>query len=159
IFFEHQLLYNSLGVVPLDEYTLPIGKADIKREGSDVTVISWSNLIQESLKAAKILEEDGISLEVIDIRTLIPLDIETIVNSIKKTNKAVIFSQPVDQGGFSSYIASKIMENAFDYLDGPVYCISSPNGVPPTAQSLEREFLPNAQKLVRGVKEKFFKGK
>ncbi|MHB8280913.1 MAG: alpha-ketoacid dehydrogenase subunit alpha/beta [Candidatus Humimicrobiaceae bacterium] len=159
MFFEHQLLYNSLGVVPLDEYTLPIGKADIKKEGADVTIISWSNLIHEALKAAKVLEEDGISLEIIDIRTLIPLDIETIVNSIKKTNKAIIFSQPVDQGSFSSYIASKIVENAFDYLDGPVYCISSPNGVPPTAQSLEGEFLPNAQKLVREVKEKFFRGK
>jgi len=145
--------------VPLDEYTLPIGKADIKREGRDVTIISWSNLIHEALKAAKVLEEEGISLEVIDIRTLIPLDIDTIVNSVKKTNKAIIFSQPVDQGSFSSYIASKIMGNAFDYLDGPVYCIGSPNGVPPTAQSLEREFLPNAQKLVREIKEKFFRGK
>jgi len=159
IFFEHQLLYNSLGIVPSDEYVIPIGKADIKREGTDVTVISWSNLIQEALKAAKVLEEEGISAEILDIRTLIPLDIEAIVNSVKKTNKAVIFSQPVDQGSFSSYIAGKIMENAFDYLDAPVYCISSPNSVPPTAQSLEKEFLPNAQRLVREVKERFFKGR
>ncbi|MCE5328954.1 alpha-ketoacid dehydrogenase subunit beta, partial [bacterium] len=109
-------MYNFSGIVPLDEYVVPIGKADVKREGTDVTVISWSNLIQEALKAAKVLEEEGISAEIIDIRTLIPLDIETIVNSVKKTNKAFISSQPVDQGSFSSYIASKIMENAFDYL-------------------------------------------
>ncbi|MCL6087486.1 MAG: dehydrogenase E1 component subunit alpha/beta [Actinobacteria bacterium] len=158
IFFEHQLLYNSLGIVPLDEYTIPIGKADIKREGKDVTVISWSYMITEALKAAEIFEEEGISLEIIDIRTLIPLDIETIIKSVKKTNKVIIFSQPVDQGSFGSYISSKIMENAFDYLDWPVYCISSPNGVPPTAQSLEREFLPNAEKLVREIKEKFLIG-
>jgi len=155
IFFEHQLLYNSLGVVPADEYTLPIGKADIKKDGSDVTIISWSYLLQEALKTARALEEEGISAEVVDIRTLIPLDIEAIVSSVKKTNKVVIFSQPVEQGSFSSYIASKIMENAFDYLDAPVYCISSPNGVPPTAQSLEREFLPNANRLVKELKVHF----
>lgn len=155
IFFEHQMLYNMMGVVPEEEFLVPIGKADIKRKGKDFTIVSWSNMVNEALKAASILEEEGISLEVVDLRTLVPLDVDTLVQSVKKTNKAILFTQPVEQGSYASHVAIKIQENAFDYLDAPVICLGAPNGVPPTAQTLEKEFLPNADKLIRLIKDKF----
>lgn len=154
IFFEHQLLYSMAGYVPNKEYILPIGKAKVTKEGKDITIISWSLMVNEAIKAASILDVLNISAEVIDLRTLIPLDIDTILNSVIKTGKAAIISQPVEQGSFASYIAYIIQQNAFDYLDAPIQCLGSANGIPPTASLLENEFLPNAEKLVRIIKEK-----
>jgi pyruvate/2-oxoglutarate/acetoin dehydrogenase E1 component len=155
ICFEHQLLYNMTERVPKEEYLLPIGKAAIKREGKDVTVISWSLMVTEALKAASILQDEGLSIEVIDLCTLIPLDIDTITSSVKKTGRAVVLSQAVSQGSYAADVASQIQEMAFDYLDAPVLRLGAPNGVPPTAQSLEKEFLPNAEKLIRVIKRLF----
>jgi 2-oxoisovalerate dehydrogenase E1 component len=152
IFFEHQLLYNSLGPVPEDEYLVPIGKAKVVKEGKDVTVISWSNMTNEAKKAAAILKEDEIFIEIIDLRTLIPLDLNTIYKSVKKTNKVLVFSQPVEQGSFASYIAYEIQRNVFDYLDSPVICLGSRNSTSPSAESLEKEFLPNHEKLIDVIK-------
>jgi len=155
VFFEHQQLYNLSGPVPEEEYLVPIGKADIKREGGDITIVSYSFMINEALKAAQLLENDGISVEVVDIRTLIPLDIDTILSSVKKTSRALVLSQAVSQGSYTGDIASRIQELAFNYLDAPVLRLEAPNGVPPTAQVLEKEFLPNADKIVKKIKTLF----
>lgn len=155
IFFEHQLIYNSLGVVPEEEYIIPLGKASVVREGTDITIVCWSYMVEQSLNAAKILEEDGISAEVIDIRTLVPLDIDTIAASVKKTNQVVVTAQEVAQSGFMSEIITQIQEVAFDWLDGPIQRLGAPNGIPPSAQNLEKLFLPDAEKLVRVIKEKY----
>lgn len=155
IFFEHQLVYNIPGEVPTEEYLVPIGKARIVKEGSDITIISWSYMVEECIKASSILESEGISPEVIDIRTLIPLDIETIVSSIKKTNKAIIVAQEVTQSGFSAEIVAQIQENAFDWLDSPIMRLCAPNGIPPSAKNLERLFLPDSEKIVNMIKKSF----
>ncbi|MBN2073392.1 MAG: dehydrogenase E1 component subunit alpha/beta [Actinobacteria bacterium] len=154
VFFEQQLIYNSPGVVPEEEYLVPIGSANVLREGKDISIICWSYMVEESLKAAAILEKDGISAEVIDIRTLIPLDIDTIISSVKKTGKAVVTAQEVEQGGFMCEIIAQIQERCFDWLDTPVLRLGAPNGIPPSAQNLEKLFLPDAGKLVKTVKEK-----
>ncbi|MCL4417215.1 MAG: dehydrogenase E1 component subunit alpha/beta, partial [Actinobacteria bacterium] len=136
IFFEHQFVYNLLSEVPDEEYLVPIGKAEIKRKGNDITIISWSNTINESLKAGEILKKEGISAEIIDIRTLVPLDIETIINSVKKTGRVIVTSQEVAQGSFAAEVISQIQERAFDYLDGPIVRLCAPNGIPPSASNL-----------------------
>jgi len=155
IFFEQQLIYNSLGIVPEEEYLIPLGKAKVLKEGKDITVVCWSYMVEQSMEAAKILEKDGISTEVIDLRTLIPLDIDTIATSVKKTGKVVVTSQEVTQSGFASEVITQIQENVFDYLDGPVKRLGAPNGIPPSAQNLEKLFLPDAEKLVRLIKDKY----
>jgi pyruvate/2-oxoglutarate/acetoin dehydrogenase E1 component len=155
IFFEQQLIYNSLGEVPEEEYLVPIGKANILKEGDGITIICWSYMVEESLKATKMLKDEGISAEVIDIRTLIPLDIETIAASIKKTGKAIVTSQEVEQSGFMSEIITQIQETVFDWLDAPIQRLGAPNGIPPSAQNLEKLFLPDAEKLVKIIKEKY----
>ena len=154
IFFEQQLIYNSLGEVPQEEYTVPIGRANVIREGDDITIICWSYMVEESLKAAQRLQEEGISAEVIDIRTLIPLDMETISASVKKTGRAVVTSQEVEQSGFMSEVITSIQESVFDWLDGPIMRLGAPNGIPPSAPNLEKLFLPDADKLVGIIKEK-----
>jgi 2-oxoisovalerate dehydrogenase E1 component len=155
IFFEQQLIYNSLGVVPEKEYLVPLGQAKVLKEGKDITIVCWSYMVGQSMEAAKMLEKDGISAEVIDIRTLIPLDIDTIADSVKKTGKAVVTSQEVEQSGFMSEVVTQIQENVFDYLDGPIQRLGAPNGIPPSAQNLEKLFLPDSQKLIEVIKENF----
>lgn len=155
IFFEHQLIYNSLGIVPEEEYLIPIGKAKILKEGKDITIVCWSYMVEQSLEAAKILETEGISAEIIDIRTLIPLDIGTITASVKKTGKAIVTSQEVSQSSFMSEIITQIQESCFDWLDAPIQRLGVPNGIPPSAQNLEKLFMPDAKKLVRTIKEKY----
>jgi len=152
---DDQLIYNSLGKVPEDEYLIPIGKANIAREGNDITIVCWSYMVEESLKAADMLESDGISAEVIDIRSLVPLDIDTIAASIKKTGKAIVTSQEVSQSGFMAEIISSIQENVFDWLDAPIQRLGAPNCIPPSAQNLEKLFLPDAEKLAAMVREKY----
>jgi len=155
VFFEHQIIYNSLGVVPNEEYLIPIGKANVLKEGKDVTIICWSYMVEQSMEAAKLLEESEISAEVIDIRTLIPLDIETIIESVKKTGKVVITAQEVTQGGFISEIATQIQENAFDYLDSPILRMGAPNCIPPSSKVLEKLFMPDSAKLVELIEKNF----
>ena len=155
IYFEHQLLYNSLGYVPEKEYVIPIGKAKVLKEGSDITIISWSYMLSECLKASLLLNEQGISVEVVDVRTLIPLDIATILKSVKKTGRAVVCSQEVTCGSYAAEIACQIMELAFDYLDAPVLRIGAPNSIPPTSHVLEKLFLPDAEKIIQSVKKMF----
>jgi len=152
VFFEHQMLYNNKARVPEDEYLVPIGKAAVKRPGSDVTVVAWSYMVPQAMKAAEMLSEEGISVEVVDARTLVPLDIETIVESVRKTGRAIVTSQAVEQGSYTAEVASRIQELAFDSLDGPVLRLGAVNGVSPTARTLEQVFLPSAEKLIEMIR-------
>ena len=153
VFFEQQLIYNSLGRVPEKEYLVPLGKAVTLKEGKDMTIICWSYMVGESLKAAEILEKEGISAEVIDLRTLVPLDMETVSASVKKTGRAIVTAQEVEQSGFMCEVITSIQETCFDWLDEPVQRLGALNGIPPSAQNLEKLFLPDAGKLVRLIKE------
>lgn len=150
--YLHQLLLKEKGIVPEKEYLVPIGKAAIRREGRDVTIISWSYMLKPSLDAAEQLKEDGIDAEVIDLRTLVPLDIDTIINSVQKTGRVVIVHQPVKRAGYGAEITALIQENVFDYLNAPIIRVAPPDIPPPMAKNLEDAFMPNAQKIYDAVK-------
>jgi pyruvate dehydrogenase E1 component beta subunit len=147
IFLEHQLLYGERGPVPEGEYLVPFGKANIMREGTDVTLISYSYMCKRMEAAADLLAEKGVSAELIDIRSLIPLDVDTIVNSIRKTNYGALISQAPGTGCFGEHIAFEIQKNAFDYLDAPLELIASYDCPPPMSPTLEAEFMPSPQKI------------
>ncbi len=147
IFFEHQLLYGEREPVPEGEHLVPLGKAAIRREGTDVTLISYSYMAKVIEKAADLLAEKGVSAEVIDARSLIPLDEETILESVKKTNFAVVVNQAPETGCFGEHIAYMITKKAFDYLDGPVELLAAYDCPPPMAPTLEEEFMPSPEKV------------
>jgi pyruvate/2-oxoglutarate/acetoin dehydrogenase E1 component len=154
IFIEHKMLYLNEGPVPEDDdYMIPIGKADIKREGEDVTIIAWSKMVVDSLEAADDLEKEGIQAEVVDLRTLNPLDLETILTSVKKTSRVVIVHEACKTGGFGGEVAALIMENAFDYLDAPVERVTGLDTPIPYAEPLYRAVIPNPDWIVKGVKK------
>jgi pyruvate/2-oxoglutarate/acetoin dehydrogenase E1 component len=155
MFIEHKMLYTTAGEVPEEDYVIPLGKADIKREGTDVTLITWSKMVLDTMEAAAELEKEGIQAEVIDLMTLRPLDIETIIQSVKKIGKVAIVHEACKTGGYGGEIATLIMENAFDYLDGPVKRITGLDTPIPYAFHLERAVIPNAEGIVNGVKEMF----
>jgi len=153
IFLEHEMLYGQTGEVPkLDDYVLPIGKAKIVRAGKDVTLISWSHGMTYTLKAAEELAKEGIEAEVIDLRTLRPLDTETIIESVKKTSRAVCVEEGWQQNGVGAEIAARIMENAFDYLDAPVARVSGKDVPMPYAANLEKLALPSVAEVVAAAK-------
>jgi pyruvate dehydrogenase E1 component beta subunit len=153
IFLENEVLYGHTGEVPkLDDYVIPIGKARIVRSGGHVTIISWSNGMTYALKAADELARDGIEAEVIDLRTLRPMDTETIVNSVKKTGRAVTVEEGWAQSGVGAEIAARIMEHAFDYLDAPVARVSGKDVPMPYAANLEKLALPSAAEVVAAAK-------
>ncbi|MBM4048935.1 MAG: dehydrogenase, partial [Planctomycetes bacterium] len=156
IFIEHQLLYSGKQykcVVPQEEYTIPFGVADIKRPGKDVTIISYSRMVHVALDAAKKLAAEGIEAEVIDPRTLYPLDLATLLESLKKTGRVVIVAQACLTGSFSGEIASQLMDKGFDYLDAPIKRIGACDCPPPMSPSLENEFLPDEADIIAAVKE------
>jgi pyruvate dehydrogenase E1 component beta subunit len=153
IFLENEVLYGHTGEVPkLDDYVIPIGKARIVRSGKDVTLISWSNGMTYALKAADELAKEGIEAEVIDLRTLRPMDTETIVTSVKKTGRAVTVEEGWQQSGVGAEIAARIMEHAFDYLDAPVARVSGKDVPMPYAANLEKLALPNVAEVVAAAK-------
>jgi pyruvate dehydrogenase E1 component beta subunit len=153
IFLENEVLYGHSGEVPkLDDFTIPIGKARIARAGSHVTIISWSNGMTYSLKAAEELAKEGIEAEVIDVRTLRPLDTDTIVASVKKTGRAVTVEEGWQQSGVGAEIAARLMEHAFDYLDAPVTRVSGKDVPMPYAANLEKLALPSATEVVAAAK-------
>jgi pyruvate dehydrogenase E1 component beta subunit len=153
IFLENEVLYGHTGKVPkLDDYVIPIGKARIVRSGKDVTLISWSNGMTYALKAADELAKEGIEAEVIDLRTLRPMDTETIVASVKKTGRAVTVEEGWQQSGVGAEIAARIMEHAFDYLDAPVARVSGKDVPMPYAANLEKLALPNVAEVVAAAK-------
>ncbi|MFH1950486.1 MAG: alpha-ketoacid dehydrogenase subunit beta [Pseudomonadota bacterium] len=154
VFIEHKLLYLTEGPVPENgNDIIPIGKADIKREGKDVTIITWSKMVLDSLEAASALEKEAIDVEVVDLRTLRPLDLETILESVKKTGKVVIVHEACKTGGFGGEIAALIVENAFDYLDAPIKRVASLDTPIPYASPLYRAVIPDPDKIIRGVRE------
>ena len=153
VFIEHKMLYNLKGPVPDGEYLIPIGKADVKKEGKDVTLISYSRMLQFSLEAAKVLEKDGISAEVVDMRTLLPLDMETVCASVRKTNRAVIVEEDTKTAGAGAEIGMRIIEEAFDHLDAPVLRIAGADVPMPKAPNLEKLAIPSVESIVKGVRE------
>lgn len=155
LFIECGVLYRSKGYVPEEEYTIPLGKAEIKKRGEDLTIIAVSRCVHEALKAANKLEEKGINAEVIDLRTLVPLDVETIVNSVKKTGKVVIASDDVKYCSIASEIAMTVMENAFDYLDGPIVRVTSPPLPVPFSPELEKAYMVSDVKILNKIEEAF----
>ena len=153
IFLENEVLYGHTGEVPkLDDYVVPIGKARVARTGKDVTLISWSNGMTYALKAADELAKEGIEAEVIDLRTLRPMDTETIVASVKKTGRAVTVEEGWQQSGVGAEIAARIMEHAFDYLDAPVARVSGKDVPMPYAANLEKLALPTVAEVVQAAK-------
>ncbi|HXX06477.1 MAG TPA: pyruvate dehydrogenase complex E1 component subunit beta [Pseudolabrys sp.] len=153
IFLENEILYGHSSPVPkLDDFVLPIGKAKIARAGNDVTIIAWSMGMNYALKAADALANDGIDAEVIDLRTLKPMDTDTIVASVQKTGRAVTVEEGWQQSGVGAEIAARIMERAFDYLDAPVARVSGKNVPMPYAANLEKLALPSAAEVVEAAK-------
>lgn len=159
IFMESEQMYGEKGEVPEGEYLIPIGVADIKREGKDVTIVSFGKIIKQALGAAVELEKEGISAEVIDLRTVRPIDYTTVINSVKKTNRLVIVEEAWPLGSIATELAFKIQKEAFDYLDAPVLRVTSADVPLPYAPTLIEASLPNVARVVKAVKEVMYVSK
>ncbi|WP_188455011.1 alpha-ketoacid dehydrogenase subunit beta [Virgibacillus oceani] len=154
IFYEHKLLYKTKSEVPVESYSIPLGQADIKREGTDVTIVATAIMVHRALEAAEELEKDGISAEVIDPRTLVPLDEETIVKSVSKTGRAVVVHEAVKRGGYGGEIASMIAESeAFDYMDAPIRRLGGVAAPIPYNPELEKSAVPQVPDIIQAVKD------
>ena len=157
IFMESEQMYGDKGEVPEGEYTLPIGVADIKREGKDVTLVSFGKILKEALKAAEILAEENIDCEVIDLRTIRPMDYQTIFESVKKTNRLVILEESWPFGNIATEISYQVQSEIFDYLDAPVEKINTADTPAPYSPVLLKEWLPNAEDVVKSIKKVLYK--
>ena len=153
IFMESEQMYGDKAEVPEDEYILPIGVADIKREGSDVTIVSFGKIIKEAYKAAEALAKDGISCEIIDLRTIRPLDVESIFTSVKKTNRLVILEEAWPFGNVATEITYQVQNEIFDYLDAPIQKINTADTPAPFSPVLLEEWLPNSEDVIAAVKK------
>lgn len=154
LFFENKLLYRTKGEVPKEDYVIEIGKADIKKEGTEVTLISYGRMLPRCINAANELEKEGISVEVLDLRTIRPLDVDSIVNSIKKTSRAIIVHEASKFGGFGAEVAATITESeAFFYLDAPVMRVGGDECPIPYHPVLEKQIVPDEEKIIKAVKE------
>ncbi len=150
-------MYGDKGEVPVGEYTIPLGVAEVKREGTDVTIVSFGKIIKEAFKAADELEKEGISCEIIDLRTVRPLDKETILTSIKKTNRLVVLEEAWPFGNIATEITYIVQSEAFDYLDAPVVKINTADTPAPYSPELFKEWLPNSDEVVKAVKKVMYK--
>ena len=153
IFMESEQMYGDKGEVPEEEYLIPIGKADIKKQGTDVTIVSFGKILKVAAVAASELEKDGINVELVDLRTVRPIDYETVINSVKKTNRLVIVEEAWPLASISSEIAFKVQKDAFDYLDAPVLRVTTADTPLPYAPTLIEASLPNVAKVIKAVKE------
>ena len=153
IFMESEQMYGDKGEVPEEEYILPIGVADIKRTGTDVTIVSFGKIIKEAYTAADALEKEGISCEIIDLRTVRPLDIESIFTSVKKTNRLVILEEAWPFGNVSTEITYQVQNEVFDYLDAPIEKINTADTPAPFSPVLFKEWLPNSEDVIAAVKK------
>ena len=153
IFMESEQMYGDKHEVPEGEYILPIGVADIKREGTDVTIVSFGKIIKEAYKAADELAQEGISAEVIDLRTVRPIDFDTVLESVRKTNRLVVLEEAWPLGSISSEIAFKVQKDAFDSLDAPIKSVTSLDTPMAYAPTLVEAYLPNKDKVIKAVKE------
>jgi len=152
VFIEHKLLYNTTGYVPEEEYLIPIGVADVKREGDDVTIVATSRMVLFALNAAEDLARQGIEVEVIDPRTLKPLDIDTIVRSVEKTGRLVVVNEGHLTGGFTAEVAARVQREAFDWLDAPIMQVATEDVPLPYSGPLELEAIPNERDIVNAVR-------
>jgi len=154
LFFEHKALYGSKGDVPEEPYSIELGKGEIKRNGNDITIVATGIMVNRSLEAAEQLEKEGISVEVVDPRTLVPLDEEIILNSVRKTGRVIVAHEAVKRGGYGAEIASMIAESdAFDYLDAPIIRVA---GLPvpiPFSPNLEKKAVPQVEEIIQAVKK------
>lgn len=150
LFFEHKFLYRRVKEeLPSEEFLVPIGKADVKRTGGDISVITYGAMVHNALEAAEVLAGDGVELEVVDLRTLVPLDKATVLESVKKTGKVILLHEDTRTGGFAGELAAVIAEEVFEYLDGPVMRITAPDTPIPYSPPLEEFFLPKTADVVR----------
>jgi len=159
VFMESETAYGDTGEVPEEEYLIPIGKADVKRQGSDVTIVSYNKMMKVAMAAADELAKENISAEIIDLRTIRPLDWQTIVESVKKTNRLVIVEEQWPYGSVGAEIAYRIQKEAFDYLDAPVRRLASADANMHYAPNLVAAYLPDVPKVVRTVKEVMYMNK
>jgi len=153
MFIEHKMLYGDKGHVPDEDYIIPYGVADVKREGSDVTVITYSRMVHRALEAAERLAEEGISVEVIDLRTLKPLDMETVSASVQKTGRVVGVSEAYKTGSFISELAMCIQEELFDWLDAPVTRVCAADVPVPMSEPLEDAAIPSVDRIIAGIRQ------
>ena len=157
IFMESEQMYGDKGEVPEGEYLIPIGVADIKREGTDVTIVSFGKIIKEAYAAADELEKEGISCEIIDLRTVRPLDIDAIIASVKKTNRLIILEEAWPFGNVSTEITYQVQEKAFDFLDAPIVKINTADTPAPYSPVLLKEWIPNSNDVVKAVKKVLYR--
>jgi 2-oxoisovalerate dehydrogenase E1 component beta subunit len=154
LFFEHKFLYRRIKEdIPTEDYTVPIGKAAVRREGRHLTIVSYAAMAHTSLEAADQLATEGIEADVIDLRTLLPLDSETILNSVRKTNRLLIVHEDTRTGGIAGEIAALVCEGAFDHLDGPITRVTGLDTPVPYSPPLEERFLPNTEKVAAAARE------
>jgi 2-oxoisovalerate dehydrogenase E1 component beta subunit len=154
IYFEHKYLYRRIKEeLPTDDYVVPIGKAALRRKGSNISIITYGAMVYIALDAAKELEKDGIDVEVLDLRSLLPFDKEAVLETVKKTNKVILLHEDTRTGGFAGELAALISEEAFDYLDGPIRRITAPDTPVPFSPPLEEFFLPKISDVLRVARE------
>ncbi|MFQ5963358.1 MAG: alpha-ketoacid dehydrogenase subunit beta [Candidatus Scalinduaceae bacterium] len=154
IFFEHKFLYRRIKEeVPEDDYTVPIGEARIVQEGNDISLITYGAMVHTALEASKKLEEIGISLEIVDLRTLLPLDKETVYDSVKKTNKVIVLYEATRSGGVGAEVSALISEEVFNYLDGPIVRVSAPDTPVPYSPPMEEYFLPQLEDVITAAEK------
>ena len=154
IYFEHKFLYRrAKEVLPEEDYIVPIGKADVKRTGRDISVITYGAMVPLALEAAEILEKEAIDLEVVDLRTLLPLDQEAILESVRKTSKVIVLHEATKTGGIGAEISALISEYCFDHLDGPILRIAAPDTPVPYSPPLEEFFLPKTDDVLRAARQ------
>jgi pyruvate/2-oxoglutarate/acetoin dehydrogenase E1 component len=159
VFIEHKATYGQLGAVPQDDYIIPLGKADIKREGKDVTIVSYSRMVMRSLQAAEKLAAEGVDAEVIDLRTLKPMDVETVVESVRKTGRLITVSESFGTCGPGREVTGAVMNYAFedgtrgfDYLDAPPVNLAAKDVPPPMSEPLEQASIPSVEEILKAAK-------
>lgn len=153
IFLEHKVLYDRDSDCSEELYTVPLGEANVIKEGTDVTIIAWAFMVEKSIQAATELEKEGISVELIDPRTLVPLDTKKILNSVKKTGRLVIVQEDYRTSGFAGEISAIVAEDIFNYLKGPIVRVTAPDTTIPFSPILEDEYIPSTEKIVSAVKK------
>jgi pyruvate dehydrogenase E1 component beta subunit len=153
MFFEHKLLYPIEGPLPEEEYTVPLGQADVKKQGKDVTIVATLYMVHKALAAAEELDKQGVDVEIIDPRTLVPLDKKTITDSVRKTGRIIIVTEDCKTGGASAEIAAMIAEEALDYLDAPIKRVAEPDTPIPFSPPLEQFVLPDEEGIIKAVNE------
>lgn len=157
IFMESEQMYGDKMMIPEEEYLIPIGVADIKRAGSDVTIVSFGKVIKQAYKAAEVLEKEGISVEIIDLRTVRPLDYDTVINSVKKTNRMVILEEAWPFASVASEISYMVQQKAFDYLDAPIKRITTPDASAPYSSALFERWYPTPEMVIKAVKSVLYR--